>query len=193
MLVMFRFTLLLAVVASMALPASAGLRAGVAKTDITPTTHEVMWGFESRLEPAESTLDPLYARVLVLETGGQRLAIVALDLGRSFGEASLDRLRESARKSSGITCMLVTASHTHSAPIIKDEYTGAPPTWEQRASIVLAPPLPKPPPIWWMPESAPGPALFTSAIIAFRCVRTEPSDGSNAIQPCCRLRLSIPP
>jgi neutral ceramidase len=119
--------------ALISLPAWAGLRAGVAKTDITPTTHEVMWGFEGRLAPAESTLDPLYARVLVLEVGARRLAIVALDLGRSFGEPSLDLLRESARKSSGISCLLVTASHTHSAPIIKDEYTGAPPAWEQRA------------------------------------------------------------
>lgn len=123
----------LLILTSIALPAWAGLRAGVSKTDITPTTHEVMWGFESRLAAAESTLDPLYARVLILEAGGQRLAIVALDLGRSFGEASLDRLRESTHKSSGISCMLVCASHTHSAPIIKDEYTAAPPAWEQRA------------------------------------------------------------
>jgi hypothetical protein len=111
----------------------AGLRAGVAKVDITPTTHEVMWGFEDRLAPAESTLDPLYARILVLEAADKRLAIVALDLGRSFGEPALDRLRESARKSNGISCLLLSASHTHSAPIIKDEYAGAPPAWEQRA------------------------------------------------------------
>jgi neutral ceramidase len=123
------FALLLS---SLALHA-ATLRAGAAKTDITPTTHEVMWGFESRQAPAESTLDPLLARILVLEAGPQRLAIVALDLGRSFGEPSLDRLRESAHKTSGITCLLVSASHTHSAPIIKDEYTTAPPAWEQRA------------------------------------------------------------
>jgi hypothetical protein len=112
---------------------AATLRAGVAKTDITPATHEVMWGFEDRLAPAESTLDPLFARILVLEAGTQRLAVVALDLGRSFGEPSLDRLRDSARKSSGISCLLVSASHTHSAPIIKDEYATEPPAWEQRA------------------------------------------------------------
>ncbi len=46
MLVMLQLpsALLLALIA---LPAWAGLRAGVAKTDITPTTHEVMWGFEA--------------------------------------------------------------------------------------------------------------------------------------------------
>jgi len=93
----------------------------------------VMWGFEDRLAPAENTLDPLYARVLVLEAGDRRLAIVALDLGRSFGEPAIDRLRESSRKSSRISCLLLCASHTHSAPVIKDEYSGPPPAWESRA------------------------------------------------------------
>ena len=89
---------------------AATLRAGVAKTDITPATHEVMWGFEDRLAPAESTLDPLFARILVLEAGTQRLAVVALDLGRSFGEPSLDRLRDSARKSSGLRSAMETVA-----------------------------------------------------------------------------------
>jgi len=129
---MFRWVALCLMMSAIG-PAWAGLRAGVSKADITPATHEVMWGFEDRLAPADSTLDPLYARVLVLEAGHRRLAIVALDLGRSFGEASLDRLREAARKSSGISCLLASASHTHSAPIIKDEYTGEPPAWESRA------------------------------------------------------------
>lgn len=133
MLVMFSMIRAGLIVTAMLAPAWGALRAGIAKVDITPQTHEVMWGFEDRLAPAESTLDPLYARVLVLEAGRQRLAIVALDLGRSFGEASLDRLREAARKSSGITCLLAAASHTHSAPIIKDEYSAQPPPWELRA------------------------------------------------------------
>jgi neutral ceramidase len=92
-----------------------------------------MWGFEERTTPATGTLDPLYARVLVLEAGPQRLALITVDLGRSFGPASLQRLRESAKKSSGITCLLVTATHTHSAPVVRDEYTGTPPAWEQAA------------------------------------------------------------
>ena len=65
--------------------------------------------------PATGTLDPLFARVLVLEAGERRLALGTLDLGRSFGPASLDRLRKSAKQSSGISYLLVTASHTHSA------------------------------------------------------------------------------
>src|SRR5215470_15806471 len=113
--------------------AGAELRASVARVDITPKTHEPMWGFEDRTDPATGTLDPLYARILVLEAGGKRIAIVALDLGRTFGEPSLDHLKEIVSKSSGISCLLVSASHTHGAPVIKDEYDGAPPEWEQKA------------------------------------------------------------
>ena len=113
--------------------AQAELRASVAKVDITPKTHEPMWGFEDRTDPSTGTLDPLYARILVLEAEGKRIAIVALDLGRSFGEPLLDHLKEAVSKSSGISCLLVSATHTHGAPVIKDEYEGGPPEWEQRA------------------------------------------------------------
>ena len=115
----------------------AALRAGVARADITPPAGEQMWGYEDRRQPAAGTLDPLYARVLVLEAGPQgaprRLALVTLDLGRSFGPGSLTRLRAAARQSSGIECLLVAASHTHSAPVVRDEYRDAPPVWEQGA------------------------------------------------------------
>ncbi len=119
--------------ASFTASAQAVLRAAVAKVDITPKTHEVMWGFEDRVTPATSTLDPLYARVLVLEAGTTRLAIITVDLGRSFGEPSLDYLQAKVRKESGISCVLVCASHTHSAPIVKDEYKTEPPAWERNA------------------------------------------------------------
>ena len=112
---------------------AATLRAGAAKVDITPPPGELMWGYEDRLKPATGTLDPLHARVLVLESGGKRLALVTLDLGRSFGATSLNRLRESAKRSGGISCLLVAASHTHSAPVIQDEYKDGPPAWEQAA------------------------------------------------------------
>lgn len=112
---------------------AASFRAGTARADITPAGGELMWGYESRMEPAKGTLDPLFARVLVLEAGGKRLALVTLDLGRSFGPASLKRLRDSAQRSSGISCLLVAASHTHSAPVIRDAYEHGAPEWERTA------------------------------------------------------------
>jgi len=125
-----------------AVPALAALKAGVARVDITPSGHELLWGYESRKQPATGMLDPLYARVLVLEAGSgdtaRRLALVTLDLGRSFGPASLSRLREAVKKESGISCLLVAASHTHSAPVIKDEYRDGPPGWENAALDKIA-------------------------------------------------------
>jgi hypothetical protein len=56
------------------LPA-ASLKAGVAKVDITPPVGVPLWGYE--LRDSTGTLDPLYARVLVLEAGEKRLALVA--------------------------------------------------------------------------------------------------------------------
>ena len=112
---------------------AAALRAGTAKVDITPAGGEELWGFEDRVKPATGTLDPLYARVLVLEAGDKRLAIVTLDLGRTFGPPEIQQLRESARRTSKISCLLVTASHTHSAPVIADEYKHGAPAWERAA------------------------------------------------------------
>jgi hypothetical protein len=108
----------------------ASFKAGVAKVDITPPMGVKMWGYFDRVKGAEGTLDPLYARVLVLEVGEKRLALVDLDLGRTFGPASLERLRAAARQSSGISYTLVQATHTHAGPVIMDEYPSGPPAWE---------------------------------------------------------------
>ena len=61
-------------------------------------------------DPATGTLDPLYARILILKAAGKRIALVALDLCCTFGEPSLDDLKEVVAKSSGISCLLVSAS-----------------------------------------------------------------------------------
>jgi neutral ceramidase len=111
---------------------AAGLRAGVAKVEITPPPGEQMWGYENRTKPATGTLDPLYARVLVLDDNSRRIGLVALDLGRVFGPASLDQLRATARIY-GISSLLVTASHTHSGPVVQDEYRGGTPAWQRKA------------------------------------------------------------
>lgn len=109
-----------------------GFRAGVAKVEITPPAGQPMWGYEDRLKPAIGTLDPLYARVLILEASNKRLGIITLDLGRAFGPASLEQLRAAAKRN-GISCLLVTASHTHSGPVVQDEYRGGTPAWERTA------------------------------------------------------------
>src|SRR3974377_656351 len=106
------------------------LKAGVAKVDITPPLGTRMWGYFDRLKGAEGILDPLYARVLVLEAGNRRLAYVDLDFGRTFGPTSLERLRVAAKRTSGIDDLIVQATHTHAGPVILDEYSDGPPAWE---------------------------------------------------------------
>ena len=116
---------------------AATFKASVAKTDITPPPGLPMYGFLDRIidnKLSTGTLDPLYARVLVVEVGERRLALVALDLGRTFNESELAQLRKQVKISAGISFLIVTASHTHSGPNILDEYPGNhPPAWETRA------------------------------------------------------------
>jgi len=125
----------LAVPALAAVPASPPmLQAGVAQVDITPPPGLPMYGYFDRLtkhQVATGTLDPLYARALVLDAGGKRVALVTLDLGRTFDESWLDRLRTAAKQTSHIDQLIVSASHTHSGPNILDIYPdGRPPAWQ---------------------------------------------------------------
>jgi len=110
---------------------AAALKAGVAKVDITPPLGLPMYGYASRKGGASAVLDPLMARVLVLEVGEKRLALVVLDLGRVFAPAWIERLRAASREKGGISYVLVAAIHTHSGPAIRDEYPPREsPDWE---------------------------------------------------------------
>jgi neutral ceramidase len=98
--------------------AEAPLRAGVARIDITPPAGHAMGGYASRTAGATGTHDPLYATVLVLESGDTSLALVTCDL-RSFVST---RVGEVAQSKFGITHTVISVSHTHSGPL----------TWEAR-------------------------------------------------------------
>lgn len=95
---------------------AASLKAGTAKVEITPPPGHYLMG--SGEVKATGTLDPLYARVLVLEAGEQRVALVTVDLCRVFQAPLLERLRSEVRASSGIFYLLMSATHTHSGPVI---------------------------------------------------------------------------
>jgi neutral ceramidase len=112
------------------------LRAGVAEADITPPLGIRLWGYSDREDPATGTLDRLYARVLVLEAGTRRLGLVTVDLGRSFGPASLEWLRNATRND--VSFLILAASHTHSGPVVQDEYSDGTPGWESGALKQIA-------------------------------------------------------
>jgi neutral ceramidase len=105
--------LLLGLLAGAGAQTTPALRAGVARVDITPTVSMPMYGYDNReCGPSNGTHDPLYAKALVLESAGSRMAIVTLDLGSMVSE----RLKEEVAAKLGTPVLLLAASHTHSAP-----------------------------------------------------------------------------
>ncbi|MFO1096565.1 MAG: neutral/alkaline non-lysosomal ceramidase N-terminal domain-containing protein [Planctomycetaceae bacterium] len=123
-----------------ALPAAAAeFRAAAAKADITPAEFVNMWGYADRSGPAIGTHDPLYAKVLLLDDGSTRLAWVTLDLGRPFGNDSMNIVRDRVKASAGVTQVCFSASHTHSGPTIDEFYEpGKRPAWETAALDKIA-------------------------------------------------------
>ena len=113
---------------------AAEFRAASAKADITPPTSFELWGYADRSGPSTGTHDPLFAKILLLDDGSRRLALVTLDLGRTFGVESMDVVRRRVHGSAGVEQVFFFASHTHSGPFINDSYpAGKRPAWEERA------------------------------------------------------------
>jgi neutral ceramidase len=95
---------------------AAGLRAGVGKADITPRTGYYLGGWTRADRVAQGQHTRLWARAMVLERDGRKVALVAVDLFmvpggivKHVGDALADRgLSEQT--------ILMSASHTHSGP-----------------------------------------------------------------------------
>lgn len=102
-------------------PAGAGLAAGAARVNITPSLSEFptisLAGFGERQgKPAQSVRDDIYARALVLSDGAHKVALVATDLiGISPGMKDAV-LRELAGLGFTDENVLLAAAHDHSAP-----------------------------------------------------------------------------
>jgi hypothetical protein len=94
--------------------------AGAAVVDITPPTGFPMWGYSARKDAgSDGVLDPLFARAVVLAVGKQKLAVVALDLGRAPTRQSMHTIRQLVQKGAGIDHVLLVGSHTHHGPVIE--------------------------------------------------------------------------
>ncbi len=93
------------------------LRAGAAKVDITPALGTSLAGhFEDRA--AADVDDPLYARALVLESGGRRIALVACDIiCLPAGDVAAARERIAARTGIPAAHVCLAATHTHTAAV----------------------------------------------------------------------------
>ena len=110
---------ILIALALICLPATvdARLRAGAGVADITPQEWPVRVIGNFGLTMAISAHDPLHARAIVLEDAGVRVAIALVDSCYVKRE-EMDRMKTLASKRTGIPVnrMLISATHTHSAP-----------------------------------------------------------------------------
>jgi len=117
---------LAALAAACTLQAEGLLRAGLSKVDITPGVSMPMYGYRNRsCGPSSGVHDPLFAKILVLEAGDSRMAILTVDLGTLMSE----KLRRDLAEKLGIPLVLMAASHTHSGPLFlpaSDEAPSAP-------------------------------------------------------------------
>lgn len=79
-----------------------------------------MWGYGARHDAlSQGVRDPLFAKAVVVEAGGQKLALVGLDLGRSPDAAMMDRIRTAVKATSGVTFVMLSGSHTHHGPVLE--------------------------------------------------------------------------
>jgi hypothetical protein len=90
----------------------APLKVGAAKVDVTPT--ELPKNFKG-------VLDHIYARAIVVDNGTGRVAIVTVDAG-AVPDPIWEHVSTRAARELGIPVdhLLLTATHTHSVPFVRD-------------------------------------------------------------------------
>ncbi len=93
------------------------LRAGAGCADITPDYGIQLAGDIGRYRPVEEIRERLYARALVLESGGERICLLSLDLLSSTNWLS-DRLRRQVAERLGIApeAVVLHLTQNHAAP-----------------------------------------------------------------------------
>lgn len=95
---------------------TSSLRIGLAEVEITPPTGFSMAGYGLRKGVSDGVLDPLYARILVMEGTTEKVALVTMDLIGTFSQPRMDFIREEVKTSNGINQVFFLPSHTHSGP-----------------------------------------------------------------------------
>lgn len=93
------------------------LKAGFARTDVTPALGVRLGGYGVKERPAEEILDRLHATAMVFEQGGVAAAVINLDW-ICIEEVVVERIREGASRRTGIPGPNITvcATHSHSVP-----------------------------------------------------------------------------
>ncbi len=94
------------------------LQAGTAKVDISPTKPMFLWGYPHVERTSTGVNDPLYATILFLDNGKQRVMLIALDL-LYISAADTAEIRERIADQINIDAdaIMLTCTHTHSGPV----------------------------------------------------------------------------
>jgi neutral ceramidase len=97
---------------------AAGLNVGTASVSITPPTGAPMAGYYYN-RAAEGMHDELYAKAIVIESGGAKTALVTCDLVGLPREV-VERARARAQDLTGIpgANIMISATHAHTGPVI---------------------------------------------------------------------------
>jgi hypothetical protein len=96
------------------------LRAGMAKTVITPPVGTPLSGYGGRTDPSTDVLDDLYAKALVLDDGNDRIALVVCDI-IGFSIDTVKEMRAMIQQQTGIKAdnIMIACTHTHSGPNLR--------------------------------------------------------------------------
>jgi hypothetical protein len=103
------------------------MRAGLAKSVITPEQQIWLAGYASRTKPSEGKLHDLYAKALAIaDEDGNRMVLVTADI-LGFTRELSDAIAERANAQYGLTRaqLMLNASHTHTGPVVRGNLTGA--------------------------------------------------------------------
>src|SRR6476661_11206297 len=95
---------------------AAAFEAGVGRSDVTPPTGFYTMGYVRSDAVARGQHTRLYARAIVLEQGGHKLALVATDLGFTPGGMTFEVGKKLASRGFDERNIVISASHTHSGP-----------------------------------------------------------------------------
>ena len=110
-----------------------GLRAGAFAADVTPQSFPVSVNGGMADRQAKAATDPLHARCLVLDDGTTTLALVVVD-SCMIPRELMDAAKALAERKTGIPAanMLISATHTHSAPTVAGVFQSEPDTEYQK-------------------------------------------------------------
>jgi hypothetical protein len=113
------FVLMISATAAIA----ADVRAGAAAVKITPPKGAPMAGYYYN-RAADGVHDDLFAKALVLESEGVRVALVACDV-ESLPRAIVEQARKKIEADTGIggAAVMISATHSHTGPVILEDHS----------------------------------------------------------------------